>query len=142
AGEVRVGGDLPAGEVDRLQPRPHHLDGLAAGQRAERVDVPALGEELPEPLGAEAGERALRHDRAAEANDVLGRVRPGDAVPARVLLPAGAELVGLLLDPSLGRHRASWLSDGDSRILDCGLYPVNSGNVPSFPSSWIRNYRF
>ena len=39
AAEVRVGGDLPAGEVDRLEPGLHHLHRLAAGQRAERGDV-------------------------------------------------------------------------------------------------------
>ena len=39
AREVRVGRDLPAGEVDRLQAGLHHLHGLAAGERAERVDV-------------------------------------------------------------------------------------------------------
>ncbi len=39
AGEVGVGGDLPAGEVDRLQTRLHHLHGLRARERAERGDV-------------------------------------------------------------------------------------------------------
>ena len=38
AGGVGVGGDLPAGEVDRLQAGPHHLHGLVAGHRAQRVD--------------------------------------------------------------------------------------------------------
>ena len=36
-GEVRVGRDLPAGEVDRLEPGLDHLHGLAAGHRAERA---------------------------------------------------------------------------------------------------------
>ena len=36
AGEVRVGGDLPARQVDRLQACAHHLNGLAARHRAER----------------------------------------------------------------------------------------------------------
>ena len=33
-GEVRIGGDLPAGEVDRIQARLDHLHGLRAGERA------------------------------------------------------------------------------------------------------------
>ena len=36
---IGVGGDLPAGQVDRLQPGPHLLHRLVAGQRAERVNV-------------------------------------------------------------------------------------------------------
>ena len=39
AGGVGVGGDLPAGEIDRLQPGADHLHGLVAGDRAQRVDV-------------------------------------------------------------------------------------------------------
>ena len=41
AGQVRVGGDLPAGQVDGLQAGLYLLNGLVAGQRAERVDVAA-----------------------------------------------------------------------------------------------------
>ena len=37
AGEVRVGGDLPAGEIDRLEPGLDLLHRLVAGQRAERI---------------------------------------------------------------------------------------------------------
>jgi hypothetical protein len=36
-GQVPVGGDLPAGQVDGLQPRLHHLHRLVAGDRAERA---------------------------------------------------------------------------------------------------------
>jgi len=37
-GRVRVGGDLPAGEIDRLQSGFDLLHSLVAGQRAERRD--------------------------------------------------------------------------------------------------------
>ena len=72
AGEVRVGGDLPAREVDRLEPGLDHLHRLAACHRAERGH-PLLLEQAPEPLGAEAGERVLDRDRAAQPLDVLRR---------------------------------------------------------------------
>src|SRR5436305_3624288 len=50
-------------EVDRLQPGPHHLHRLAAGERTPRVHVAALGEQPPPPLGAEPRARALGHAR-------------------------------------------------------------------------------
>ncbi len=76
--EVGVGRDLPAREVDRLEARPHHLHGLAAGHGAERRDPLALGEQRPEPLGAEPRERVLDVHRAAQALDVVGGVGPGE----------------------------------------------------------------
>ena len=81
-GEVRVGGDLPAGEVDRLQAGLDHLHGLAAGHRAERGDARLGVEEVPEPLGAEARERVLDLHGSAQLLDVRGGVRPFDPVPA------------------------------------------------------------
>ncbi len=65
AGEVRVGGDLPAGEVDGLEPGAHHLDGLAAGEGSERADRLLAGDQLPEALRTEPRERVLFHHGAA-----------------------------------------------------------------------------
>ena len=59
AGIVGVGGDLPAREVDRLEPRLDLLQGLVAGERAEGADERPLVQEPPQPLGAEPGERVL-----------------------------------------------------------------------------------
>ena len=75
AGEVRVGGDLPAGEVDRLEPGAHHLDGLAAGEGAERADGLVAVDQLPEPLGTEFGDRVLGDDRAIAWRSLLERRR-------------------------------------------------------------------
>src|SRR5699024_3536687 len=50
AGEVRIGGHLPAGEVDRLQPGTDLLDRLVTGERTERVDVVLVVEQVPEAL--------------------------------------------------------------------------------------------
>src|SRR5262249_53064233 len=86
-GEVAVAGDLPAREVDRLQPRLDHLDGLAAGDRAERLDVRLGVEQAPELLGALTGERVLDLDGAAEADDLVRSVAALNARPALIGLP-------------------------------------------------------
>ena len=87
AGDVRVGGDLPAGQVDGLEARLHLLQRLVAGHRAQRVDERLVVHQLPQLLGAAARERVLDVDRAAQAHDVLRRVAALDALPARVLRP-------------------------------------------------------
>src|SRR5690606_3625991 len=94
AGEVRVGGHLPPGEVDRLESGLDHLHGLATGQRAERVDVRPGAHELPEALGATAGERVLLDDAAPQPDDVLGAVAASDAGPALLGGPAATQVVG------------------------------------------------
>ena len=104
-GEVAVRRDLPAGEVDRLQPGLRHLHRLAAGEGAERGDVVLLGEQPPELLGAVPGERVLDPERAAQPEHVLGRVVAVDPVPAVGLGPVAAELDGVLC--SSGVHGAS-----------------------------------
>ena len=87
AGDVRVGGDLPARQVDRLQAGLHLLQRLVAGQRAQRVDERLVVDQLPQLFGAAARERVLDVDRAAQAHDVLRRVAALDALPARILRP-------------------------------------------------------
>jgi hypothetical protein len=91
AGEVCVRRHLPARQVDRLQPGLCHLDGLAACHRAERVDVSPTVEHRPEALGPDAGQGVLDVDRAAERDDLLGRIRPLDSLPAAVRLPFAGE---------------------------------------------------
>jgi hypothetical protein len=87
AGEVRVGGDLPAGEVDRVEARPDGLDGLPAGEAAERARGLLAPEQAPEPVCAEPRERVLDREAAAQPQHVLGRVRPLDSLPPLVVLP-------------------------------------------------------
>ena len=88
AGDVGVGRDLPARQVDRLEAGLHLLHRLVAGHRAERIDERLLVDELPELLGAAARERVLDVDRAAQADDVLRRVAALDALPARDFPPS------------------------------------------------------
>ena len=90
-GEVPVGCNLPAGEVDRLQAGLGHLHRLAAGERAERGDVVLLASSSPELLGAVAGERVLDGKGSAQPNHVLGRVVPRDPVPPSSLRPLEVE---------------------------------------------------
>ena len=82
AGGVGVGGDLPAGEVDRLQAGADHLHRLVAGDGAQRIHIILAVEELPEPLGAAAGEAVLDRDRAAQPLDLGDGIGPVDAVEA------------------------------------------------------------
>ena len=79
---VGVGRDLPAREIDRLEAGPHHLHGLVAAERAERVDEVLLVDQLPQPVGAHFGERVPDLDRAAQPLDVGRRIGPLDIVEA------------------------------------------------------------
>src|SRR6185437_12307222 len=94
AGEVGVGGDLPARRVDRLQSGTHLLDSLAAGVGAQRADVILRVDQVPQVLRSAARERALLADGAAQADDVLGGVGATDAVPPRVRVPGFLKLGG------------------------------------------------
>ncbi len=87
AGDVGVGGDLPARKVDRLQAGLHLLQRLVAGHRAERVHERLVVHQLPQLLRAAARERVLDVNRSAQAHDVLRRVAALDALPAGVFRP-------------------------------------------------------
>src|SRR5690606_40399468 len=50
--------------------------------------------ELPEALGATAGERVLLDDAAPQPDDVLGAVAASDAGPALLGGPAATQVVG------------------------------------------------
>ena len=111
AGEVGVGRDLPAAQVDRLQPGLDHLDGLVAGHGTQRVDIGFGMQELPEPLRASSRQGALDVDRAAQPDDILGRIVPPVPFPAWVALPTFAQLFG-----------CGWTIElhGQSLPIDCG----------------------
>ena len=109
-GGVAVGGDLPAGQVDRLDAGLHLLHRLAAGQRAEAVDVALAGfavEQAPEFLRAVGGGGVGGHPRAAQAHHVLGGIAAADSLPARVGAPVLLEGLDLLL-PVHARPLAVW----------------------------------
>ena len=68
---IGVARDLPAGQIDRLQPGLHLLHRLVAGQRAQRRDERLGLQQVPQPGGAHLGQRVAD----AEAN------RPGARRP-------------------------------------------------------------
>ncbi len=86
-GGIAVAGHLPAADVDRLQPGLHLLHGLIAGDGPQRRHVILLLHQPPQPLGAHAGQGVLDLHRTAQPHHVLGRVGPGDALPALVQFP-------------------------------------------------------
>jgi hypothetical protein len=94
AGQVGIGGDLPAGQVDGLEPGLDLLHGLVAGQRAERVDEILGVQRLPQLVRAQSRQRVLDVHGAAQAHHVLGGIGAGDPGPARVVGPVQLQLLG------------------------------------------------
>ena len=82
AREVRVGGDLPAAQVDRLEAGPDLLDGLVAGatRRARRRSRGRAAAARASRRRSRASVCSTLHG-AAQALDVLGSVGPLDALP-------------------------------------------------------------
>ncbi|MNX81846.1 hypothetical protein D3C86_1135490 [compost metagenome] len=83
-GRRRIGirRNLPAREIDRLQPGANHLHGLVAGKRAERIDEIFLVDQLPQPVRAHFGQRMADFDGAAQPLHIRGGVSALDAVEA------------------------------------------------------------
>lgn len=138
-GEVAVGGDLPSGEIDGLQSRPHLLHGLAPGVRAERPNIVLGVQEVPEVVGAAVGERGLFADRAADADDVFCRVGALDAVPARVGVPDLLELGGRL-NLVAGSQTGGAGRRGVGGVRH-GVSSVDPAAVPVWRGSTVREVR-
>jgi hypothetical protein len=100
AREVRVRGDLPAGEVDRLQARFHAFDGLPAGQAPERGHMIFAVQQIPEQLRPPPGQGVLLAERASETDHLLRGVGPHDPRPAGVPRPSPLHLACFFRDPS------------------------------------------
>ncbi len=86
-GSVVVAGHLPAADVDGLQPGLHLLHGLVAGDGSQRGHEILLLHEPPQPLGPHARQGVLDLHRTAQPHHILGRIGPGDALPALVQFP-------------------------------------------------------
>ncbi|MCY1409385.1 hypothetical protein D9M71_247340 [compost metagenome] len=93
---VVVCSNLPARQVDRLDTGFNLLYGLATGQGAHAVyevfvwtegRLGALGNQVPQLVGAHAGQGVLRLNRATQANDVSSGVGAGHTFPARIFCP-------------------------------------------------------
>src|SRR5262249_60424966 len=96
AGQVRVGGDLPSGQVDRWKAGPDLLDRLVAGDRAQRGNEVLGVQQVPQPLGAEPGKRVILLYRAAQPYNVPGGVVALVAPPAGGRRPVAGQAGTLL----------------------------------------------
>ncbi len=95
-GQVGVAGDLPAGEINRLQAGLDLLHGLVARQGAQGIDERLVVDEIPQLLGAALGQGVLDLHRAAQAHHIFGGVAAGDALPARIFRPVFFQSLNLL----------------------------------------------
>ena len=86
-GEISVGGDLPARNVNGLQSRLDLLHGLIAGQCAQRGNIGLGVQQVPQALGSKPRQRVLDLHRAAQADHVVGFIRTRNAAPSRIGLP-------------------------------------------------------
>ena len=80
-GGVAVGGDLPARQVDRLQPGPDMLNRLASGVGAKGRHKRPLGQQPPQSFGAAFRQRVTDVERTAQAEHRLPAVAAAYALP-------------------------------------------------------------
>ena len=88
---IGVGGDLPAGEIDRGQTGARLLHRLVAGDGAERIDVGLRLQRFPEPVRALLGQRVLDLHGAAQPFDLRRAVGTADSL--KTALRGGNELL-------------------------------------------------
>ena len=77
---VGVGGDLPAGEIDRGETGARLLHRLVAGDGAQRIDVGLGLQRVPQPVGALLGQRVGDVHGAAQPLHLGRAVGTADAV--------------------------------------------------------------
>ena len=93
---VRVGGNLPAGEIDRPRPGLDLLHRLVAGQGAKRRDIRLGFQQVPESRGTHFGQRVTNSERSGEPLDIGRAVVAPDAGEALATVGSG-----------MGKHRLS-----------------------------------
>ena len=103
AGAIGVRRDLPAGEIDRLEPGLGLLHGLVAGEGAERVDEGLRVEQVPQLLGAASGQGMFDVQAPAQVHDLRRAVSALDILPTRIGRPVLLQLLHFVLE----RHRFS-----------------------------------
>src|SRR5207244_3224978 len=82
SGIIRVCGDLPSADVDRLEPRSDLLDLLIAGQCSQRGHKRFSLQHFPKHFCSVARERALDLQASAQAFHVLPRIWTGNSLPS------------------------------------------------------------
>ena len=79
-GDIGVGSNLPARQIDRLQAGTDLLHRLIARHGAKRIDIGLGLEQAPELFGAAFSERIADLHRAAQLEDVLDAIAALDTV--------------------------------------------------------------
>ena len=101
---IVVGSHLPARQVNRLHAGFDLLHGLAAGERAQTVDIRLRVQQIPELLGAATRQRVLNPERTAQAHHIGRAVAPLDALPAGIGGPVFFQCGNLLFATQLFGH--------------------------------------
>jgi hypothetical protein len=86
--QVGVGCNLPAAQIDRLQPGFDLLNGLIACKRPQGGNIALLVQKIPEAFGADPGKGVLDVQIAPQFENLFNRVRASDPFPARIVIPA------------------------------------------------------
>ena len=96
AGEVRVRGHLPPGQVDRLQPRSDHLHRLAARHRPERAQrfVGRTLDVLVEGPSRTDASRIRGRSRHGKTVNFTGLAAPGELVAVEIHSATSTTLAG------------------------------------------------
>lgn len=105
---VGVGRDLPARQIDRLQPGAHHLHRLIARQCTQCMDIILALQQLPQLQRAATSQRVFDGDRTTQTLDIGRAVRALDPVkpPGR-----GGNQIGEALRHFLVLYKIAVLAD-------------------------------
>ena len=112
---VRVGRDLPAADVDRLETGADFLHRLVPRDGRQRRHIRFLAHQFPESRGTVTCQRVLHRERTAQTVDIFGRVGAPDALPPSLAAPPHVEL----------RHK--------SPSVDAAVLPAVSRDVHTPP---------
>ena len=140
-GQVGVTGDLPAGEVDRLESAADLLNRHVAGERTQCVDELHVVELLPQHLRAAAGQRLLLDHAALQGDDVGRGVGAVDARPARVGVPVALDFFGAL-GPTDGGNRHDALLRVIAGTSLTWMRPPPSPALAGVPTSTLPQREF
>ena len=81
ARQIRIRGDLPAAQINRLEARFYGLHCLISGQRSERRHRLFLVQKRPQPLRTHPRERVFDDHAATQPLDVRGAIAALHSVP-------------------------------------------------------------
>src|SRR5699024_4033418 len=102
SGEVRIGGNLPTGEIDGSQASFDLLNSLAAGHCPQRIGEFSFwmltGELIPELFGTALSQCMFFLHTSAKPYNFLGSEITGDVAPAWIGVPILLDLIRCCLN--------------------------------------------